>query len=54
MLFFLVLRTFVYSLPDSFNTLSATIVKHLRFFFKIRYLAKSGKGTQLKNFENLE
>ena len=38
MLFFLVvwLRTFVYSLPDTFKTLSATtatIVEHFRVFF---------------------
>ena len=35
MLFFLVvwLRTFVHSLPDTFKTLSGTIVEHFRVFF---------------------
>ena len=35
MLFFLVvwLRTFLYSLPDTFKTLSGTNVKHFRVFF---------------------
>ena len=35
MLFFLVvwLKTFVYSLLDTFKTLSATIVEHFRIFF---------------------
>ena len=48
MLFFLVivwLRTFVYSLPDTFKTLSVTIF--LRPFLRDN-IAKSGKAIQLK------
>ena len=51
MLFFLALRTFVYSLPDTFNTLSATvtIVKHLRvFFLRDKILSQVWEGNSIE------
>ena len=50
MLFFLVvwLRTFAYSLPDTFKTLSATIVEHFRVFFRLTIRVKVGMPESFK------
>ena len=44
----LVVGTFVYILPDTFKTLSVTIVEHFPGLFLRDNIANSGKESQLK------
>ena len=51
MMFFLVgwLRIFLYSLPDTFKTLSDTIVEHFRVFFFERIIySQISEGTSIE------